>query len=117
MLPCQGRGRGFKSLPPLMKDKTQIVFSYLQKIPKGKVTTYKILAQKTGIKNPRTVGTIIHKNTDTKKYPCHRVVRSDGTIAEGYAFGGKNAQIEILKKESVNFKGKKVDLVNHLFTL
>lgn len=94
-----------------------LVFLLLQQIPTGKVTTYKILAQASGIKNPRIIGTIIHKNTDPKKYPCHRVVRSDGTIVTGYAFGGQQKQIEILIKEGIVFRGKKVDLDRHLFML
>ena len=77
------------------------VFELLTLIPRGKVTTYKILAQKAGIKNPRLIGAIIHKNPDPQKYPCHRVIRSDGTIAVGYAFGGKEKQIELLKKEGI----------------
>ncbi len=79
------------------------VFQLLTQIPEGKVTTYKILAKKAGIKNPRLVGTIIHKNIDTSKYPCHRVVRSDGSIALGYAFGGRMEQIRLLKGEGIMF--------------
>lgn len=86
-----------------MENKSQKIFELLTRIPKGKVTTYKALAQKAGIKNPRLIGSIIHKNTDTKKYPCHRVIRSDRSIANGYAFGGKPAQIKLLKSEGIAF--------------
>ncbi len=83
--------------------KYDAVFNLLTLIPKGKVTTYKALAQKAGIRNPRLIGSIIHQNTDVKKYPCHRVIRSDRSIANGYAFGGKPAQIKLLKSEGVAF--------------
>lgn len=53
----------------------------------------------------RAVGNIIHKNPDIKRYPCHRVVRSDYKLAEGYAFGGKEAQKKKLQKEGIVFKG------------
>lgn len=79
------------------------VFNLLTLIPKGKVTTYKALALKAGIKNPRLIGSIIHQNVNTSKYPCHRVIRSDRSIASGYAFGGKAAQIELLKNEGILF--------------
>lgn len=85
------------------QQKINKVFSLLTLIPKGKVTTYKALALKARIKNPRLIGSIIHKNTDTKKYPCHRVIRSDGSIANGYAFGGKSDQINLLKSEGIAF--------------
>jgi len=79
------------------------VYTALQLIPKGKVTTYKALAEYTGIKSPRVVGNILHKNDDGEKYPCHRVVRSDGKIASGYAMGGPVEQRKKLEKEGVQF--------------
>ncbi len=86
-----------------MENKSQTVFNLLTLIPKGKVTTYKALAQKAGIRNPRLIGSIIHKNTNPREFPCHRVIRSDRSIANGYAFGGKTAQIKLLKNEGVTF--------------
>jgi len=38
-----------------------------------------------------------------------RVVGTDGRI-RGYAFGGKNVKIKILKREGVRFRGEKVNL-------
>src|SRR3989344_541442 len=114
MSPCQGEGRGFESLPPLMKN-NQKIFSLLRQIPKGKVTTYKSLAKKAFIKNPRTVGSLLHQNTNPKTYPCHRVVRSDGTIANGYAFVGKSMQIDKLKKDGVKIIDGKINLQRYLY--
>ena len=75
-------------------------------IPKGKVTTYGAIAKKLGI-GPRQVGQILHRNTSGEITPCHRVVRSDGKIAEGYAFGGEFKQRERLEKEGIAFfRGK-----------
>ena len=90
-----------------MKNK---VYEIVSHIPKGKVMTYGQVAKLAG--NPkasRAVGNILNQNRDTKKVPCHRVVRSDGAIS-GYAFGGGKVKSEKLKKEGVEFKGKKVDL-------
>lgn|SRR3989338_4539072 len=90
------------------QQRKEKIFKLLSRIPKGKVTTYKILAERSGIKNPRHIGQIIHKNKNPQKFPCHRVIRSDGTVASGYAFGGHRKQVELLKKEGVKFSGQKV---------
>jgi O-6-methylguanine DNA methyltransferase len=115
MSPCQGEGRGFESLPPLMEIKEK-VFKLLTKIPKGKVVSYKTLAQKTGIKNPRYIGTIIHTNIDPKKYPCHRVVHSDGTLAAGYAFGGRVVQEKLLKSEGIEIHKGRIVMIKYRYT-
>lgn len=78
---------------------TQKVYNVVKKIPKGKVLTYKQVAEKVG--NPksfRAVGNVLNKNFDPK-IPCHRVIRSDGEIG-GYNRGEKKKK-EILKKEGL----------------
>jgi len=57
------------------------------RIPRGKVSTYKRIAEKIGKpKAYRAVANALHKNPLHPIVPCHRVVRSDGK------FGGeKNA--------------------------
>lgn len=92
------------------------VYDLLKKIPKGKVTTYKALAQKTGIKNPRQIGALLHKNTDPENIPCYKVVRSDGKIATGYAFGGKKGQIKRLKNDGVTIREGTVNINKYLFS-
>ena len=73
------------------------VYEVVRKIPKGKVLTYKQVAEKIGKpKAYRAVGSALNKNKN-KDVPCHRVIRSDGKIG-GYAWGGKKKK-EILKKE------------------
>jgi len=97
-------------------ENKEIVFNLLKQIPKGKVTTYKELAKKAGIKNPRQVGRIIHTNNQPEIYPCHRVVRSDGTLASGYKFGGREGQKKRLLSEGIKFLGYKINLSRFLFT-
>lgn len=73
------------------------VFKIVRKIPKGKVLSYKLVAQKAGFpKAWRAVGNILNKNKDPQ-IPCHRVIRSDGKIG-GYKDGEKR-KIILLKKE------------------
>lgn len=86
------------------------VFEIIKQIPVGKVATYKQIAQMAGLKNPRHVGKILHQNPSPDLYPCHRVVRSDGSVADGYAFGERFAQIALLRAEGVVFLGGKTDI-------
>ncbi len=84
------------------------VFAAAKKIPRGKVTTYKELAQAIGCPNAcRAVGNALNKNRD-KKVPCHRVVKSGGSVG-GFARGEKKKE-EKLKKEGVEIKKGKIDL-------
>lgn len=88
------------------------VYSFIRQIPKGRVTTYGIVAKKCGTKSPRLVGRILHKNPDPKNIPCHRVVNFRGALAENFAFGGEKAQRVKLENEGVKFIGNRVDLKN-----
>ncbi len=100
----------------MKSDTTKRVYNIVAKIPQGKVMTYKAVAVKAGKINPRLVGAILHQNSDPQKIPCHRVVRSDGKIANGYAFGGKVAQSARLRKEGVVFRNADtVDLVKSVW--
>lgn len=93
------------------------VLEIIKNIPAGKVTTYGAIGKAMDI-SPRQVGRILHKNPDPNKYPCHRVVRSDGTIAAGYAFGGRSEQIKKLISEGVKFeKGKICNLEKYIIKI
>ena len=73
------------------------VLSIVSKIPKGETLSYKQVAEIAGsAKAYRVVGNIMNKNRNPK-VPCHRVIKSDGTIG-GFAFGTENKE-KILKKE------------------
>lgn len=79
---------------PIFKEK---VYQIVKRIPKGRVLTYKEVAEKAGRPRAfRAVGNALNKNRDPK-VPCHRVIRSDGKIG-GYARGTKLKE-KILKKE------------------
>ncbi len=81
------------------KSFTDDVYAVVKKIPKGKVLTYKQVAEKAGRLNAfRAVGNILNKNYNPE-IPCHRVVRSDGT-AGGYN-RGTDKKIQRLKQEQV----------------
>jgi methylated-DNA-protein-cysteine methyltransferase-like protein len=86
-----------------MKTSTaaQLVYEIVAQIPKGKVLTYGIIAKAIGLKTPRQVGWILHRNEDPKNVPCHRVIFSDGSVSGNYAFGGADAQLNWLRSEGV----------------
>ena len=85
-----------------MKSFTKKVLEVVAEIPKGTVLTYSQVATRAG--NPkasRAVGSIMAKNTD-KKIPCHRVVKSDGSIGMYNGLQGASKEA-ILKKEGITF--------------
>ena len=80
------------------------IYEQVRKIPEGKVATYSQIALLAG--NPRwsrVVGYALHVNPQPGVIPCHRVVKKDGRVAEGFAFGGENVQRDLLMSESVEF--------------
>lgn len=90
----------------LMTSFRQKVYEAVKKIPRGKVMTYKEVAQATGGSWAfRAVGNILSENHDPA-VPCHRVIRSDGTVG-GYN-GGTNKKIALLIKEGVVIKKGRV---------
>ena len=82
------------------------VLELTKKIPKGKITTYKIIAEKLNTKAYRAVGTALHNNKKPIVIPCHRVVNSNGFIG-GYG-GGVRKKIKLLEKEKIKVKNKKI---------
>lgn len=91
------------------------VYQACQKIPKGRISTYKLLAKAIGKpKACRAVGQALNKNPYAPKVPCHRVVKSDSTLG-GFAQGNKKKQ-KILEKEGLKLRQEKiVDFQKHLY--
>jgi alkylated DNA nucleotide flippase Atl1 len=88
-------------------DKLKELQILLTKIPKGKVTTYKIIAKKLRI-HPRVVGKLLSKNTNIEKYPCYKVIRSDGRIGGFSGSGGIKEKMERLKKDGILIENNKI---------
>ena len=95
-----------KMLKKIKKSFSEKCYELLKTIPKGKITTYKILAEKLKTKAYRAVGNAMNKNPYAPEVPCHRVVKSDGKIG-GFAFGQRN-KISMLKKEGIKIKDNKI---------
>lgn len=75
------------------------VLAVVQHIPAGKTMTYGEVARKAGnVGAARAVGAIMRTNYDPS-IPCHRVVRSDGTLG-GYNRGTQKKRA-LLRQEGV----------------
>jgi methylated-DNA-[protein]-cysteine S-methyltransferase len=61
----------------------QRVYFAAAKIPRGYVTTYACLAAALGCGSARAVGQALGCNPSPSQTPCHRIVKSDGTLG-GY---------------------------------
>ena len=79
------------------------VWNYLKKIPLGSVKTYSQVAKSIG--KPlavRAVANAIGKNPYAPKIPCHRVIRSDGSLGGYSGKGGVKTKRLLLKKEGIS---------------
>jgi len=85
---------------------SQKVYELCKKIPKGRVSTYKILAEKLNSRAYRAVGQALNKNPNPRKIPCHRIVASNGDLC-GYSTGLKNKN-RLLKSEGISIKNNKI---------
>lgn len=81
------------------------VWSELLKIPRGKTITYKELARKIGKPEAvRAVANAVGANPLIVTIPCHRVVRSDGSLGGYSGVGGIKTKRALLSKEGVKIK-------------
>jgi methylated-DNA-[protein]-cysteine S-methyltransferase len=90
------------------------VYALTKKVPRGKVTTYSAIAKKLK-SSPRAVGQALRVNPFAPVVPCHRVIKSDGTIG---GFSGETTgkliqkKIALLRKEGVEIKNNKIEKIN-----
>ena len=83
------------------------------KIPKGKISTYKRIAEKVGRPRAyRAVATALKKNPLHPTVPCHRVVRSDGR------FGGEEKRAKtrrkLVMKEGIPIKNGRIKITEDI---
>jgi len=94
-------------------DRTEFEKSVLMaafEIPRGKVSTYKRIAERIGKPRAfRAVGNALHKNPLAPIIPCHRVVRSDGRIV-GETKEEIEARRNLLIEEGIPIEGYRVKL-------
>jgi len=99
-----------------MTDLEMKIIQTLRKIPKGKVMTYQSLAKFCGIPNgARFVGNVMAKNPWPEKYPCYKVIKTNGEIGQYSGGEGQKTKIKLLQKNGIKIKnGKVVNLEKYL---
>ncbi len=94
------------------------VYAATREIPRGRVTTYKLLAVHIGCRSCRAVGQALKRNPFAPQVPCHRVIASDGSLG---GFQGKRAgpalqrKTRLLADEGVFFSGGRLEDPRCLF--
>lgn len=96
----------------LNEDLIYEILSVVEEIPEGKVSTYGQIAALIGReKNSRLVGKVLSMADFYGRYPCHRVVNSQGRLVPGW----ENQQY-LLEREGVFLKENgRVDLKEYLW--
>lgn len=96
----------------MMINFNQRVYEVIKQIPLGKVTSYGAVARAVGApRSARQVGWALHSNPQPGVIPCHRVVFKDGSLTDGFAFGGRDIQRALLQEEGVEVTDEyKVDM-------
>ena len=86
------------------------VWQEIKKIPKGSVKTYKEIACILGKPNSsRAVANACAKNPLIIEIPCHRVIKSDGSLGGYSGRGGIKKKKQLLIKEGFyKFKSIKI---------
>jgi methylated-DNA-[protein]-cysteine S-methyltransferase len=68
------------------------------RVPRGRVTTYKGVAEAVGCGSARAVGQALRVNPFAPKVPCHRVIASDLTLG---GFQGKSSGSSVGRKRAI----------------
>ena len=90
-------------------------YQLLSQIPQGKVSTYKEIASALNTKAYQAVGNAMEKNPNLIFIPCHRIVKSNGSIGK-YVLG-VNKKISLLKNEGILVReGKILDFENCFYS-
>ena len=78
------------------------VWNYLKTIRKGTVKSYKQVAIAINSpKSARAVANAVGRNPFAPKIPCHRVIRSDGSLGGYSGKGGVKTKKLLLKREGI----------------
>jgi methylated-DNA-[protein]-cysteine S-methyltransferase len=102
----------------------QAILRLLAEVPKGKVTTYGDLAKELSERDhrwspkaSRAVGTTMKKNPCSPQIPCHRVIKSDGSVGNfrGGEDGAIDEKIRMLRDENIIVIKGKIDLKKYRY--
>lgn len=98
----------------LTKEK---VYEIIKKVPKGKVITYKQIANALNSKAYRHVGKLVSQNKKDD-VPCHRVVNQNSFIGHFSKNGDIKTKKQLLKKEGIEIENYKIkNFQNYYFEI
>jgi methylated-DNA-[protein]-cysteine S-methyltransferase len=83
------------------------VYATVSRIPRGKVSTYRLVGLALGCGSARAIGQALKRNPFAPKVPCHRVIASDLSIGgfSGHRSGPEiSRKIKLLASEGVIFR-------------
>jgi len=88
-----------------MSDFFKDVIEVVKLIPKGKVTSYGMIANYLGAKkSSRLVGWALNKVSKNSEIPAHRVVNRNGLLSGKNNFPTQNYMKDELEREGLNIK-------------
>ena len=77
------------------------VYKVVRQIPRGQTRSYAWVARQLGKPGAaRAVGLALKRNPFAPRIPCHRVVRSDGSLGGYSARGGLRRKRQLLASEA-----------------
>lgn len=91
-----------------MQPKTLQILTFLQTIPKGKVSTYKLIADKFGC-HPRAIASIMRYNKKPDIYPCYKVIAHSWKISWYNTARGVEEKIEKLENDWIEIINGMID--------
>jgi len=94
---------------PKTSDFFEMVFEVVKLIPKGRVTTYGMIANYLGAKrSSRMVGWAMNQSHKLKGIPAHRVVNRQGLLTGKMHFSTPTEMEELLLMEGIQVKENQV---------
>lgn len=87
---------------------TQQILSFLQTIPKWKVSTYKLIWEKFSI-HSRAVAQVMRYNKNPEIYPCYKVISHSWKISWYNTIRWVEEKIEKLEKDWIEIINWKID--------
>ncbi len=85
------------------------IYQIVKQIPKGKVTTYGIIAKLIGSNfSARVVGYAMHRASDFDDVPAHRVVNRNGLLTGRHHFNPPELMQQLLEQEGIKIKAHQI---------
>lgn len=100
-----------RRVTPTANAAWEAIYAAVERIPRGRVSTYGVIAQVAGLpRRARLVGTALKSVPTARRLPWHRVITSSGRIAFPESSDAFALQRSRLAREGVQLVSGRVDL-------